>query len=93
MKRLYCHACQRYTGFARKIGVGTLLLSVITFGFWLFLIPLYPAVCQLCGIPRRENLSAAARAEHEKFWPRFLLFCVVVLVVSFFLRVFTNVYH
>jgi len=53
-----CVACQREVAWKRKIGVGTLLLVLMTFGFWLLLIPLYPKRCPIC-------LGTAFSCQHE----------------------------
>jgi hypothetical protein len=44
----YCELCKREVEPRRQIGVGTLLMVFITFGMWLFLIPLYSKKCPIC---------------------------------------------
>ncbi len=44
----YCPACKRETGHARNIGVGTLLMVILTCGFWLLAIPVYSKKCGIC---------------------------------------------
>jgi len=43
-----CTACQREVAWKRQIGVGTLILAMMTFGLWLLVIPLYPKRCPIC---------------------------------------------
>ncbi len=44
----YCGNCQQNVEAKRKIGIGSLLLVVITAGFWLLLIPFYQKRCPKC---------------------------------------------
>jgi len=39
MKYQFCRNCNQATGHKRDIGIGTLLLCFISWGFWLFAIP------------------------------------------------------
>ncbi len=48
MARKYCELCERNVEAKRKIGIGTLILAVITFGLWLLLIPFYGKRCPIC---------------------------------------------
>ena len=50
----YCKLCDRKAEAKRHIGVGTLLLVLVTGGFWLLLIPLYSKRCPIC---KSTNLS------------------------------------
>src|ERR1039457_3224157 len=52
MEMIHCPNCNKLTGFKRTLGFGTFFMVVITLGLWLFLIPLYPARCINCGLPR-----------------------------------------
>jgi hypothetical protein len=48
MATRYCNSCEKVITAKRKIGVGTLLLTLITCGGWLFTIPLYRKRCPIC---------------------------------------------
>lgn len=48
MARKYCTDCDRNVEANRVIGVGTLILAVITAGVWLLLIPFYSVRCSIC---------------------------------------------
>lgn len=49
MKIGYCQSCARNTGFKRALGLGTVLMLVLTGGTWLFALPFYPSRCVICG--------------------------------------------
>lgn len=65
MEMIFCPNCNKRTGFKRALGFGTLFMVVITLGFWLLVIPLYPARCMNCGLARGsafwENLGTNPR--------------------------------
>lgn len=48
---MYCIVCKKDVRTKRKIGIGTLVLILITFGFRLLIIPLYRKRCTICGFP------------------------------------------
>ena len=50
MKALYCENCQKFTGFKRNLGIGTIIMIIITAGFWILLLPFYPKRCHICGL-------------------------------------------
>jgi len=50
MTTKHCKNCERLRGFKRSIGLGTLVMIVITSGFWLLLVPFYPKHCVVCGV-------------------------------------------
>lgn len=52
MEVIYCPNCQKRTGFKRSLGVGTIITIFLTAGLWLFVIPVYPARCIVCGTTR-----------------------------------------
>ncbi len=54
MTTLYCNLCKRPVEAKRNIGIGTLLLCVLTGGFWLIAIPFYSKRCPIC---KSESLS------------------------------------
>lgn len=55
MSTLYCNLCKRPVEAKRNIGIGTLLLCVLTAGFWLIVIPFYSKRCPIC---KSESISA-----------------------------------
>ena len=48
MAKKYCGLCKRNVETKRQIGVGTLILTICTAGFWILLIPFYSQRCSLC---------------------------------------------
>jgi hypothetical protein len=44
----YCKLCERKVETRRKVGIGTLLLTILTAGWWLFAILFYRKRCPLC---------------------------------------------
>ncbi len=48
MATMYCNLCKRPVEAKRVIGVGTLLLVLLTGGLWLLLIPFYGKRCSIC---------------------------------------------
>jgi hypothetical protein len=54
----YCPVCQKTTGHARRLGFGTLFMVLLTCGFGLLLLPLYPKRCTVCGreLPKLHRL-------------------------------------
>ena len=48
MATKYCVNCDRVVEAKRQIGVGTLILAIITAGFWLLAIPFYSKRCPMC---------------------------------------------
>lgn len=45
----YCNNCEQNVAAKRKIGVGSLILCIITGGLWLLVIPFYTKRCHICG--------------------------------------------
>ena len=58
MQMLQCPNCGKLTGFKRALGIGTLFMVILTCGFWLLLIPIYPARCINCGLRRGTAITA-----------------------------------
>jgi len=54
MAQKYCNLCQRDVEAKRQIGIGTLILTVITGGAWILLIPFYSIRCCIC---KSKNLT------------------------------------
>jgi hypothetical protein len=48
MAQKYCKLCKRNVEAKRQIGVGTLILILLTGGFWILLIPFYSQRCSIC---------------------------------------------
>ena len=44
----YCNLCQRNVPTRRHIGIGTLILVLLTMGFWLPVILFYRQRCTIC---------------------------------------------
>lgn len=70
-----CAFCERPTQFKRNIGVGSLLLVILTAGFWIFAIPFYSPRCSICSASQTDSgrhqrkVSRAARKDelvHER---------------------------
>jgi len=80
MQMLYCPSCKRPTGFKRSIGVGTLLLSCVTVGFWLLAIPFYTVRCCVCGTPKGDTPSATLKVSGLK--RNIVIFTVMVVVLA-----------
>jgi hypothetical protein len=72
MKYSYCPDCGRDTGHARRLGWGTFFMGVFTLGLSLFLIPLYPKPCTICGrnlaSTRTVNLAGKRQCPHCGQW-------------------------
>ncbi|MGP8052149.1 MAG: zinc ribbon domain-containing protein [Desulfobaccales bacterium] len=45
----FCSNCGKNTGHQRRLGWGTFFAVLLTAGFWLLALPLYPQRCILCG--------------------------------------------
>lgn len=48
MATLYCNLCERMVEAKRHIGIGTLLLVLLTGLVWLVFIPFYGKKCPIC---------------------------------------------
>jgi len=57
MAAMYCALCRRPVDAGRRIGVGTVVLAVLTGGLWLLAIPFYEKRCAIC---RSAAVSATA---------------------------------
>jgi len=44
----YCALCERNVEAKRKIGVGSLILVLVTAGFWILALPFYQKRCPIC---------------------------------------------
>ena len=45
----FCALCERNIDPKRKIGVGSLILIIITAGFWILALPFYNKRCPICN--------------------------------------------
>lgn len=52
-----CDNCGKRTGHKRALGWGTFFMVLLTFGFWLLAIPLYPVRCIACGATPKTKAS------------------------------------
>ncbi len=50
----YCTICKKEVEEKRHIGIGTILLCLITYGIWLLVIPFYKKKCPIC---KTDNLA------------------------------------
>ena len=73
MRFLQCYNCGCRRGFKRALGLGTLVMIVLTFGLWILMIPFYPSRCIVCG--GSENAVA------EFDWRKFVVVVAVLLFV------------
>lgn len=59
MATMYCNFCNRPVEAKRHVGIGTLLLVLVTWGAWILAIPFYAKRCPMCKttslskVPRR----------------------------------------
>ena len=77
MRHGYCDDCKAMRPFRRAFGWGTFFAVLITAGFWLLTLPLYPIRCGLCGSPRMGSRPSASGppasdppAKRMKDWSR-----------------------
>jgi len=80
MKVQYCGTCGRRTGHKRSVGIATFFMVLLTFGFWILLIPFYPTRCVVCGLTKYEATSGSL--------PKWQQFIIVFLLLSFLLWYF-----
>ena len=62
MATMYCGLCKRPVEAKRNIGIGSLLLALVTAGLWLLVIPLYTKRCPIC---KSDALSSSQGASGE----------------------------
>lgn len=75
MRMHQCPNCGGLVGFKRSFGLGTVVLILLTFGFWILVLPLYPQRCIRCGLCRNATLQSSRRQA-------FLTICVVVVALT-----------
>jgi len=70
----YCKLCERNVEAGGQIGIGSLLLVLLTAGFWILLIPFYESRCNICKStelikPKRTLIKPkkASRLQNNKY--------------------------
>lgn len=76
----HCEMCDRPVQTKRQIGVGTLLLVLITWGFWLLTIPFYRQRCPVCKGDEFGGLRDGVVKQREDHRRRFQLTFVWVAI-------------
>ncbi len=51
MATLYCNLCERMVEAKRHVGIGTLILVILTGLIWVIVIPFYQKKCSICKSP------------------------------------------
>lgn len=69
----HCTLCDRKVSAQRQIGVGTLILVILTAGLWLLAIPFYEQRCPICksGEFKEDDARSnyrGARGQKVGFW-------------------------
>jgi hypothetical protein len=59
----YCQLCRGFVNARRKIGVGTFILYLVTFGRWILMIPFYRKRCPICLADARTDEAATGALE------------------------------
>jgi TonB family protein len=80
MQMIQCQNCGKLTGFKRNLGFGTIIMIVLTAGFWIFVLPFYPVRCITCGL-KRASIPTKSSESNALF--AMLALIVVVLIVAF----------
>ena len=62
----YCEHCKKEVNARRKIGIGTLILVLLTAFLWIVIIPFYQKRCPICDIP----ITKSFRLQKWKEWAR-----------------------
>jgi len=68
-KSKYCSFCERPVQPKRRIGIGTLILVLITSGLWVFLIVFYRKRCPICsgtGLMSTKDAIAMRHAQQSQ---------------------------
>ena len=86
----YCPNCGKSTGHKRALSWGTFFAVIITFGFWILMIPFYPKRCIVCGSsesPKRTSPkeypynSSATTIEHHTEHHYSLIKWILILLI------------
>lgn len=59
----YCCRCEKETAHKRALGVGTIIMVIITLGLWLLVLPFYPTRCIHCASPKWTPMDST------DWWP------------------------
>lgn len=62
----FCNLCKRNVSPKRNVGVGSILLVVMTGGLWLIAILFYPKRCPICGTTKLLNAKSEENIEELK---------------------------
>ncbi|MGD0293361.1 MAG: hypothetical protein ABSB30_05860 [Terracidiphilus sp.] len=82
MQMIQCPNCGKLTGFKRNLGFGTIIMIVLTAGFWIFILPFYPLRCIVCGLNRGSIPTKSSRLN--------ALFPLIVVVVIIAIAVLSH---
>ncbi len=81
---MYCNLCKRPVEAKRNLGIGTLLLVVLTAGIWLIAIPFYSKRCAICksdALSNSEPSSGSASSQSTEKKKTNWIFVIGALVV------------
>ena len=60
MNKVFCNNCEKEVLPVRPMGLGTLLMILLTCGFWIICIPFYSLRCGTCkNLLSKENIQKA----------------------------------
>jgi hypothetical protein len=93
MQMLRCPNCGQLTGFKRALGFGTLFMVILTCGFWLLVIPLYPARCINCGLRRGTAISASFSDWYRDLSPEVKAFAVLIPIAFIAILAISNFFR
>lgn len=57
MEMIQCPNCRALVGFKKDLGWGTFFAVLVTFGFWLIIVPFYPLRCIRCGLDKVDAIN------------------------------------
>jgi hypothetical protein len=63
MPTMICPTCGNTTWFRRQFGIGTLILILVTAGFWILALPFYRKRCPICGTLEQDALTRLGLAK------------------------------
>jgi hypothetical protein len=90
---LRCPNCGKLAGFKRALGFGTLFMVILTCGFWLLLIPFYPARCINCGLRRGTAVTASFSEWYGDLSPEVKAFALLISVVFIAILAISNFFR
>jgi len=62
-----CPNCEKDTGHKRAFGAGTIIVTIITCGLWVLVMPFYPMRCIVCGREVEKIRTERDLTLHEAF--------------------------